>query len=78
MLVHGITQMIDTGKPAIDVGRTLLVSGALAGLMESGFQKGKRIETPDLKIAYKAPAHSWYRQRGGLVMALPSRSESAN
>jgi len=60
MLVHGITQMIATGKRPYAVERTLLVSGALEGLMESGFQKGKRIETPELKIAYKAPAKSWY------------------
>lgn len=65
MLVHGITQMIQTGKPAIDVRRTLLVSGTLAALMESGFQKGKRIETPELKIAYKAPANSWYAKGEG-------------
>jgi hypothetical protein len=60
MLVHGITQMIATGKPPYGVERTLLVTGALAGLMDSGYQNGKRIETPELKIAYKAPAKSWY------------------
>lgn len=60
MLVHGITQMIATGKPPYAVERTLLVSGALASLMDSGFQNGKRLETPELKIAYKAPARSWY------------------
>ncbi|MCC6586135.1 MAG: hypothetical protein IT168_05400 [Bryobacterales bacterium] len=60
MLVHGITQMIATGKPAITVERTLLVSGALQGLMESGYQKGKRIETPELKVVYKAPAKGWW------------------
>ncbi len=65
MLVHGITQMIATGKPAIDVRRTLLVSGALDALMESGHQNGKRIETPNLKIAYKAPPHSWYAKGEG-------------
>jgi hypothetical protein len=59
-LVHGITQMIQTGRPPYPVERTLLVSGALASLMESGYQKGKRLETPDLKISYKAPAKSWY------------------
>lgn len=60
MLVHGITQMIATGKPAIPVERTLLVSGALAELMDSGYQNGKRLETPEIKVAYKAPAKSWY------------------
>lgn len=60
MLVHGITQMIQTGKRPFPVERTLLVTGTLASLMDSGFQKGKRLETPDLNIAYKAPARSWY------------------
>lgn len=60
MLVHGITQMIATGKASIPVERTLLVSGALAGLMDSGYQNGKRLETPELKIAYRSPAKSWF------------------
>jgi hypothetical protein len=60
MLVHGIRRMIETGKPPYAVERTLLVSGALAALMESGYRKGERIETPELKVAYKAPAKSWY------------------
>ena len=64
-LVHGITQMIQTGKPAIDVRRTLLVSGALAALMDSGFQNGRKIETPHLNIAYKAPRESWYAKGEG-------------
>jgi len=60
MLVHGIRQMIETGKPPYPVERTLLVSGALAALMESGYQNGKRMETPELTISYKPPTQSWY------------------
>ena len=60
MLVHGITQMITTGKPPYPVERTLLVSGALSSLMDSGYQNGKRLETPELKISYKAPPKSWF------------------
>jgi hypothetical protein len=60
MLVHGITQMISTGKPSHPVERTLLVTGALAALMDSGYQNGKRLDTPELKISYKAPAKSWF------------------
>jgi len=60
MLVHGITQMISTGKPPYPVDRTLLVTGALASLKDSGFQDGKRLETPELGIRYNAPAKSWY------------------
>ncbi|HUQ91999.1 MAG TPA: hypothetical protein VM120_09970 [Bryobacteraceae bacterium] len=60
MLVHGITQMIATGKPSHPVERTLLVSGALQGLMESRFNGEKRLETPDLAVKYRAPTKSWY------------------
>jgi hypothetical protein len=60
MLVHGIVQMFNTGKPPFPVERTLLVSGALQGLMESGYQKGKRMETPELNIKYTGPAKSWF------------------
>jgi len=60
MLVHGITQMIATGKPSHPVERTLLVTGALAALMESRYVGEKRIETPHLKVRYEAPLESWY------------------
>jgi hypothetical protein len=60
MLVHGIRQMIDTGKPSHPVERTLLVSGTLAALMESRYQGGKVLETPQLNVRYQAPEHSWY------------------
>ena len=65
MLVHGITRMIETGQPALDVRRTLLVTGALASLMDSGHQNGRRIETPHLSIAYKPPPGSWYAKGEG-------------
>lgn len=65
MLVHGITQMMNTGAPPYSVDRTLLVSGALAALMESGFQNGKRLETPELGIPYQAPEKSWYAHGEG-------------
>lgn len=60
MLVHGITEMISTGKRPYAVERTLLTTGALSFLMESGHQNGKKIETPELKIAYKSPAKSYF------------------
>ncbi|MCS7024868.1 MAG: hypothetical protein NZV14_08700 [Bryobacteraceae bacterium] len=60
MLVHGIRRMVETGKAVIPAERTLLVTGALAALMDSGYENGKRIETPELNIAYSAPARSWY------------------
>src|SRR5262245_51823532 len=55
MLVHGIVQMIDTGKPPFPVERTLLTTGALAALMESAHQGQKRMETPELAVRYRPP-----------------------
>jgi hypothetical protein len=60
MLVHGIARMFSGDRPPYPVDRTLLVTGALHALMDSGYQNGKRIETPHLSVAYKAPAKSWY------------------
>ena len=45
---------------AMRLDRKTRSTGALAGLMDSGYQKGKKLETPHLNIAYKAPAKSWY------------------
>ena len=42
-LVHAIAHMFNTGEHLYPVERTLLTTGALAYLMESGFQGGKRI-----------------------------------
>ena len=65
MLVHGITQMIQTGKPPYAVERTLLTTGTLAALMESAYQGHKRIETPELLVSYRGPAESWYAHGQG-------------
>ena len=59
-LVHAIAHMFETGKLLYPVERTLLVSGALSFLMESGHQGGKRLETPELTVAYKAPRESYF------------------
>ena len=67
-LVHFIEQMIVTGKPAYPVERTLLTTGALAALMDSSYQKGKKLETPHLKVAYKAQKESLFNR--GPVAAL--------
>jgi hypothetical protein len=60
MLVHGIRRMIETGSPPYPIERTLLVTGALARLMESGHRNGLRLETPELNVAYRPPRKSWY------------------
>jgi hypothetical protein len=59
-LVHAIANMYETGKLLYPVERTLLTTGALSFLMESGYQDHKRLETPELGITYKAPAKSYY------------------
>jgi hypothetical protein len=60
MLVHGINQMLTTGATPYPVERTLLTTGALSFLMESASQGHARIETPMLKVAYRAPAKSFF------------------
>lgn len=64
-LVHGITQMIATGKPSHPVERTLLVTGTLAALMESRYQKESRLETPHLGVAYQVNGPSFYARGMG-------------
>jgi hypothetical protein len=65
MLVHGIAQMFQTGKPSHPVERTLLTTGALSFLMDSAYRGHKRVETPMLKVAYRAPAESFYAHGRG-------------
>jgi hypothetical protein len=36
------------------------LSGALDAVMESHYQKGTRVETPELGISYKAPEDSGF------------------
>ena len=59
-LVHYIEQMIVTGRPAYPVERTLLTTGALAALMDSCYQGHRRLETPHLNVAYRAPKESLF------------------
>lgn len=48
--------MFTTGKAPDPVERTLIVSGMLEACLASKIQGSKRLETPQLKVAYKAPA----------------------
>ena len=57
-LLNGIEQMILTGKPAWNVERTLLTSGALDALLISLHEKSRRVETPYLMLSYR-PIWRW-------------------
>ena len=60
-LMRSVEDMFLTGKPTEPGERTLLTTGALAYLMESHHQGGKKLDTPDLDIRYRAPKRpeSW-------------------
>jgi hypothetical protein len=64
-LTHAISNMYTTGKLLYPVERTLLTTGALSFLMESAYRDHQRLETPMLKIAYKAPTKSYYAHGAG-------------
>ena len=65
MLVHGINQMLTTGATPYPVERTLFTTGALSFLMESAARGHVRMETPMLRISYRAPAQSYYAHGKG-------------
>jgi hypothetical protein len=64
-LVDAIAEMYLTGQRRYPVERTLLTTGALSFLMESAYQGHRRLETPELKIAYRAPRKSYYAHGQG-------------
>lgn len=58
LLLHGIEQMMLTGKPSWNVERTLLTSGTLDTLLLSLRENQRRIETPFLLQPYQ-PFWRW-------------------
>jgi hypothetical protein len=60
-LVHCIEELFVTRRPVYPVERTLLTTGILSFLMESRY-RNRRIETPQLKVAYRAPKHAWFER----------------
>ena len=59
-LVSKIEQMIETGEAPYAPERTLLVSGMLEACLRARSQGHCRLETPELHVAYQAPANSQY------------------
>lgn len=55
--LKGIEAMFVSGKPAWPVERTLLTSGILTAALDSKLQGGAVIDTPDLRIRYRAAWH---------------------
>ena len=60
-LVHAIEELFVTGKPFYPVERTLLTTCTLSLLFESRTWK-RRLETPELHIAYKAPRDTYFQR----------------
>lgn len=58
LLLHGIEQMMFSGKPSWNVERTLLSSGALHALLVSEKEDQRRVETPYLMVKYQ-PSWRW-------------------
>ncbi|MGH9657402.1 MAG: hypothetical protein ACRD96_02600 [Bryobacteraceae bacterium] len=60
-LVQCIEEMFVTGRATYPVERTLLTTGALALLFESR-ARNKKVETPELKVVYRAPANCYFQR----------------
>ncbi len=56
LLLNGIERMMLDGKPTWRVDRTLMTSGLLDALLQSGLPGGRRLETPWLNWSYSS---SW-------------------
>jgi hypothetical protein len=55
LLLNGIESMVLTGKPAWPVERTLMSSGLLDALLQSGLRSGQTLPTPWLAWGYSTP-----------------------
>ena len=55
-LCNHVEVMFRTGRPSYPVERTLLVTGALAALIDSRAAGGRRLETPHLAALGYTPA----------------------
>ncbi|MFN0170978.1 MAG: hypothetical protein ACKV22_31560 [Bryobacteraceae bacterium] len=59
-LASGIEEMIRTGVAPYPVERTLLVSGMLERCLESKLRGGRRLQTPELEVRYRAPKRAQF------------------
>jgi hypothetical protein len=57
-LVSKIEEMFMTGRAPYPAERTLIVSGMLESCLMSRAQGGEKLETPHLKVEYRAPSES--------------------
>ena len=63
-LILNIDEMYETGTATYPVERTLLVSGVLDLLLESRIDGHRRIETPQLDVAYQVEDRSYHVTAG--------------
>lgn len=61
-LVSKIEKLFETGVAPYPAERTLLVSGTLESCLKSRHQGNVRMETPHLKVEYRAPTESQHTQ----------------
>lgn len=61
-LVSKIEELFETGVAPYPAERTLLISGTLESCLKSRHQGNVRMETPHLKVAYRAPMESQHTQ----------------
>jgi hypothetical protein len=60
-MAYCVDRFLATGEAPNPVERTLLTTGALAFCFTSK-KSGKLVETPQLDVRYRAPAHNWFQK----------------
>jgi len=61
-LSYWVEQTIAQGKEFYPPERTLLATGVIDALMDSSFEKGRKVETPHLDVRYRAQQESRFMQ----------------